>query len=44
MAEWLARRTRNPAVKDLSQALRFLQTSSWICYSVGLSSNSRPRF
>ena len=35
-AEWLARRTRNPAVKDLSQVLRFLQTTSWICYSAGL--------
>ena len=43
VTELLARRTRNPAVKDLSPVLRFLRTTSWICYSLGLSSNSRPR-
>ena len=38
MAEWSARRARNPAVSGSSPAL----ATTWICFTVAPSSNPRP--
>ena len=38
VAEWSARRTRNPVVPGSSPAL----TTSWICFTERPSSNPRP--
>ena len=38
VAEWSARRTRNPAVPGSSPAL----ATSWICFTERPSSNPRP--
>lgn len=39
MAEWSARRTRNPAVPGWNPAL----TTTWICFTMAQGSDPRPR-